>query len=137
MSRLAQLGVFCTVLGAVVLFLGVFPGAVGADATAGIGLMQILAILIGLGLFVIGAYIVLFALIHRGQPRNLLRDIGVRLGFTGLIISASAILADVFGFGSHTGQQGVLLGWLQAVGVLIGFAVSAVGVIVYGSVRYS
>jgi len=99
--------------------------------------MQILAILIGLGLFVIGAYVVLFALIHRGQPRNLLRDIGVRLGFTGLIISASAILADVFGFGSHTGQQGVLLGWLQAVGVLIGFAVSAVGVIVYGSVRYS
>ena len=122
MSRLAQLGVFTTVLGGVVMFLGVFPGAVGADNTSGIGLIQIGAILVGLILFVVGAYVVLFALLHRGRRRSLMRDVGVRLGITGLIFAASAIMADVFGFGSHTGEEGVLLGWLQAVGVMIGWS---------------
>ncbi|GAB4468687.1 MAG: hypothetical protein Kow00124_03090 [Anaerolineae bacterium] len=137
MSRLAQLGVFSTVLGVVVLFLGLFPGAAGAVETPGIGLAQISAILVGLGLFVLGAYVVLYAMIHVGRPRNLVRDIGVRLGVTGLLVAASATLADVFGFGSHTGEEGVLLGWLQAVGLLIGFLIAAIGVLVYGSVRYS
>ncbi len=136
MSRLAQLGVFSTVLGVVILFMGLFPGATGAEETPGIGLAQISAILVGLGLFVLGAYVVLYAMIHIGRPRTLVRDIGVRLGVTGLLVAASATLADVFGFGSHTGEEGVLLGWLQAVGLLIGFLIAAIGVLVYGSVRY-
>ena len=70
MSRLAQLGVFCMVLGAVVLFLGLFPGAVNADVTPGIGLVQIIGILTGLVLLVLGAYVV-----TRALPRTCRRRI--------------------------------------------------------------
>ncbi len=132
MSRLAQLGIFCVVLGGVILFLGLFPGAVDADGTPGIGTAQILAILTGLSLLVLGAYIVVYAMIHRGRPRTLVRSIGVRMGLTGLVFAAAATLADIMGFGSHTGNSGPLLGWLQAVGMLVGFAFSALGVLIYG-----
>lgn len=136
MTRLAQSGIFCTVAGVITLFLGLFPGAVDADRTAGIGLLQILIILFGLAVLILGAYITVFALIHRGQPRNLWRDIGTRTGITGLLFASAAIMADLLGFGSHAGEEGVLMGWLQALGVLIGFLVSSIGVLIYGSVRY-
>lgn len=137
MSRLTQLGVFCVVLGGVVLMLGLFPSAVGADGTPGIGIAQIIAILVGLTLLVMGAYVIVYAILHRGNPRTLRHDIGIRLGFTGLVFAYSAMLADVFGFGSHNAADGVLLGWLQAAGMLIGFGISAIGVLIYGSVRPS
>src|SRR4051812_20392404 len=90
MSRLAQLGLLLAVFGGVVLFLGVFPSAVDADNTQGIGLVQIGAMQVGLSLLILGAYTVVYATVHRGRPRNLMRDIGVRLGATGLVFSAAA-----------------------------------------------
>src|SRR5688572_19696010 len=114
MSRLAQFGLFSGVLGGVVLFLGLFPSAIDADWTPDIGLTQIVGMQIGLSLLIIGAYTVVYALIHRGHPRSLMRDIGVRLGMTGLVFSAAATMADVMGFGSHTTDAGPLFGWLQA-----------------------
>lgn len=136
MNRLAQAGILCTTSGGITLFLGLFPGAVNADRTAGIGLIQILIILFGIVLLIFGAYTTVFALIHRGRQRNLIRDIGTRTGITGILFASAAIMADLFGFGSHTGQDGVLMGWLQALGVLIGFLISAIGVLIYGSVKY-
>ncbi|NLH09131.1 MAG: hypothetical protein GX484_16165 [Chloroflexi bacterium] len=130
MSRLAQLGVFCMVLGAVVLFLGLFPGAVNADVTPGIGLVQIIGILTGLVLLVLGAYVVTRALIHRNGRRTLMRDIGVRLGLTGMVFAAAVTLADALGYGSHVG--GSVFGWLQTIGLLLGFGMAALGVIIYG-----
>lgn len=131
MNRLAQLGIFLDVLGAITLFLGLFPFAVDMD-TEGVGLTQIMTWLIGLSLLVLGAYVVVFALVHRDRPRTLLRDIGVRLGMTGLVMSAAATLADIMGFGSHGVGTGFLFGWLQVVGMLAGFVVAAIGVIIYG-----
>lgn len=136
MGRLAQAGIFCTTTGGITLFLGLFPGAVAADRTPGIGLAQILVILFGLSLLILGAYITVYALLHRGRPRNLIRDVGMRTGITGILFASAAIMADIFGFGSHVGADGVLMGWLQALGVLIGFAISAIGVLIYGSVSY-
>jgi hypothetical protein len=135
MSRLAQLGVFTTILGGVILFLGLFPVAVDADNTAGIGLAQMGAMLVGLIMLVAGAYVVVYAMIHRGRPRSLMSDVGVRLGLTGLVFAAAAMMADVLGFGSHASGQGVLMGWLQAAGMLVGFGVAALGVLIYGASR--
>jgi hypothetical protein len=135
MSRLAQLGVFSLVLGGVVLFLGVFPSAVDADSVAGIGLLQIVTMLVGLVLIVLGAYVVVYALFHRGTPSTLTRDIGIRLGLTGMVIAAAATLADTMGFGSHTSADGPLFGWLQALGMLFGFGIAALGVLMYGFTR--
>ena len=133
MSRLAQLGLFSAVFGGVVLFLGLFPSAIDADSTPGIGLVQILGMQAGLSLLIIGAYTVVFAMVHRGRPRNLMRDIGVRLGMTGLVFSAAATLADVMGFGSHVTGNGPFFGWLQATGMMVGFIVAATGVFIYGA----
>lgn len=135
MSRLAQAGVFSIVLGGVILFLGLFPAAVDADGVPGIGLVQIMAMLAGLSLLVIGAYIVTYAMICRKRPRSLLGGVGIRLGLSGMVLAASATLADALGFGSHTGLSGPLFGWLQAVGMLIGFGIAALGVLIYGMAR--
>jgi hypothetical protein len=64
-----------------------------------------------------------------------MRDIAVRLGMTGLVFSAAAMLADLMGFGSHVGGEGPLFGWLQAAGMLTGFVISAIGVFLYGAAR--
>lgn len=135
MSRLAQLGVFGMVLGAVVLFLGLFPSAVDADSTPGIGIAQILAMLAGLTLLVLGAYTIAYALFHRGRPRTLMGDIGVRLGLTGMVFAAAVMLADAMGYGSHSSASGPLFGWLQTAGLLLGFGIAALGVLIYGMAR--
>ncbi len=135
MSRLAQLGVFSMVFGGVVLFLGLFPTAVDANVTPGIGITQILAMLAGLFLIVLGAYTVAYALFHQGRPRTLMGDIGIRLGMTGMVLASAATLADVMGYGSHMSAAGPLFGWLQAVGLLLGFGIAAPGVLIYGMVR--
>ncbi len=131
MSRLAQIGVFCVVLGGVVLFMGLFPGAIDASTTASVGIVQILAMLAGLNLIVIGAYVVTYAFFHRGHPRTLLGDISVRMGMTGMVLSAAAMLADALGFGSQV-AAGELFGWVQVMGMLAGFGIAALGVLIYG-----
>ncbi len=134
MNRLAQAGIFCIILGGVTLFLGIFPFAVNLNAVPGIGIVQIVTMLSGLSLIVLGSYVAVYAIIHRGRPRTLMRGIGVRLGMTGLVVSAASALADVMGFGSHTGG-GLLFGWLQATGMLFGFLLAMVGVLIYGLAR--
>jgi hypothetical protein len=65
-----------------------------------------------------------------------MRDIGVRLGMTGLVLAAAATMADLLGFGSHiTSSSGPFFGWLQAIGMLAGFLLSALGVFIYGAAR--
>lgn len=134
-NRLAQIGLLGMVLGGIILFLGLFPFAVALDDTPGIGVTQISAIVMGLFLIVMDAYLVAYALIHRGHPRSLLRDVGARLGMSGLVFVAAAALADILGFGSHAGGSSLILGWLQAAGILVGFMLSAIGVFIYGSAR--
>ena len=124
MSRLAQLGVFIAVLGGVILFLALFPFAVGIDRTPGFGIMQLFGMVLGLFTLISGAYLVMFS-VHRERPRTLMSDIGVRLGMTGLVFSAAATMADVLGFGSHTAGGDPVFGWFQALGMLIGFLISA------------
>jgi hypothetical protein len=135
MSRLAQLGVFTLVLGLIVVFLGMFPGAVEADTIPGVGLVQILAVLAGLVLLILGGYVVAHATLHRGHKRTLLQDIAIRMGLTGLAFSVAATMADAMGFGSHVGSEGPLFGFLQAAGLLAGFGFAALGVFLYGVAR--
>jgi hypothetical protein len=134
-NRLAQVGLLGMVLGGITLFLGLFPFAVGLDDTPGTGVTQIVIIVIALFLIILNAYLIVFALVHRGRPRRLLRDVGLRLGMSGLVFVAAAALADIMGFGSHSSGGGPMLGGLQAAGMLAGFVLSAIGVIIYGSAR--
>ncbi len=135
MSRLAQFGVFTTVTGCVVLFLGLFPDAVAAEVTPGIGIAQMIAMLSGMVLIIGGAYVAAYGMFHRGQPPSLIRSIGLRMGLTGLVFAAAATLSDAMGYGSHGGGAGIVFGWLQTVGILAGFGMAAVGVLIYGLAR--
>lgn len=134
-NRLAQLGLLGMMLGGIALFLALFPFAVGIDDTPGIGVTQIAVIVASLFLIVLDAYLIVFALVHRGHPRRLLRDVGLRLGMSGLVFVAAAALADIMGFGTHTSGAGPVLGELQAAGMLAGFVLSAIGVLIYGAAR--
>lgn len=135
MSRLAQLGVFAGVVGVVATFMGLFPQAMTIDSTPGVGLGQIFIALIGLTLLTIGAYVFVYATWHRGRPRTLSQDVGIRLGMTGLTFAIAASLADVFGFGSHTLGTGLSFGRIQSIGTAIGFLMASLGVLIYGMRR--
>jgi hypothetical protein len=86
-------------------------------------------------MLVMGGYVIAYAVVLRGRPRTLLQDIGIRMGLTGIVFAAAATLADSMGFGSHITADGPLFGWLQAAGMVFGFAVAAIGVLVYGTTR--
>jgi hypothetical protein len=130
MNKLAQAGILSIVLGGVLLLLGLFPFAADFDNSPGVGISQLTAIIGGLFFLVLGGYVVLYAVERVNRPHTLLRDVGVRLGMTGLVVSAASALADTLGFGSHSAAA--LLGWVQASGILVGFGLSAIGVFIYG-----
>ena len=130
MTRLGQFGILSIVLGAVALLLGLFPYVADLDNTPGVGASQIIVLLASLFLLVLGGYTVIYAVLQANHPRTLLRDVATRLGMTGLVIAFASVLADVMGFGSH--GAGTQIGAVQAGGMLVGFGIAALGVMVYG-----
>ncbi|MCB9456260.1 MAG: hypothetical protein H6671_09780 [Anaerolineaceae bacterium] len=132
MIRVAQFGIVVGALGAVLTLMGLFPGMTGLDPTAGFGIMQIFTILIGFMLLILGALIYVKFTFYPYQSANLAQQIGIRLAMTGLVFAGMSGMADVLGFGSHLmSETDILLGQLQAIGIIGGFAMSSLGVLVY------
>lgn len=131
--RVSQLGIALGALGAMLAFMGLFPGVTGVASTPGIGVVQIFAILVGFSLLISGAMIYVKFSFYATTTANLVQQIGLRLGWTGLVMAAMTGLADVLGFGSHINapDSSILIGPLQGAGVLLSYAISAVGVLVY------
>jgi hypothetical protein len=130
-NRLAQAGVAIVAVGFVGFVIGLFPGLIQMDATAGIGLLQIAVFLAGLTLMTLGSYIYLYATRHRARPTRLRDDIGVRLMATGVIIAFATGFADVLGIGSHYGVERPLFGPLQAAGLGLCMVIIVVGIFLY------
>src|SRR5258706_2886553 len=134
MGKLSQAGIAISLLGGVVALIGLFPSVIGLEQAAGIGILQILVILAGFSILIFGAYMFVQSAYYPGVRHNLAQQIAVRLSMTGLIIASASGLADVLGFGSHpVGQEGQrpLLGTWQATGVLGGFLIAALGVLIF------
>lgn len=133
MIRFAQVGIALCVLGLVLMVMGLFPGLTGLDPAYGIGIVQLFTILIGFSLLIFGALIYVRNSFYPAQTDTLAQQIGVRLALTGLMIATLTGLADLLGFGSHVRVEGddVFLGSLQALGVIGGFLLSSVGVLIY------
>ncbi len=132
MARVAQFGIALGTLGIMLALMGLFPGVTGIAPTYGIGIIQIFAILTGFGLLIIGGLIYVKFTFYASKPANLAQQIGVRLALTGLVFAGLAGLADVVGFGSHGGPGGdILLGPLQATGLIGSFVVASIGVLIY------
>lgn len=133
MWRFSQVGIALGALGAMIGFMGLFPGVTGAETVAGIGLVQVLMVVAGYGFLVLGALIYLKCIFFLGVPATLSQQIGLRLAITGILFAAMAGLADIVGFGSHIRDDAsdIFFGQLQMVGILASFALSSVGVLVY------
>ena len=133
MVRVAQLGLAVGLLGVVTTIIGLFPTLVGLPLTPGIGVIQILVLLFGLILLILGALLYVRFTFYAYQSLTLWQQIGVRLSFTGLTFAAMAALADVLGFGSNLRSLDgeILLGPIQMIGILASFGVASLGVIVF------
>lgn len=134
MGKLTQAGVIMAVLGAVVTFIGLFPGVVGLEVLPGIGLLQVLVVLIGFGLLFFGAYVFAQNVYYPGVKHNLAQQIGARLSMTGLVIAVASGLSDILGFGSHPPippVQRPFLGSWQTAGLIGGFVLASLGLIIF------
>lgn len=132
--RYAQISLLIGTLGLMLTIIGLFPSITGVDVQSGIGLLQILVMLVGLSLLVIGALLFVKITFYPFTNTNLAQDIAIRLSLTGLLMTAAAGLSDVLGYGSHVpGDENNLpyVGEWQALGMVIGFVVASVGVLVF------
>jgi len=129
----AEVGIAVATLGAVLAFMGMFPGVTGLDATAGIGVLQIITILAGFTLLIGGALLYVQGAFYPGVPHNLAQQIAIRLSATGLLFAAIAGLGDLLGFGSHPPglTDGPFLGYWQATGLIGGFLIASLGVMLF------
>ncbi|NWG18633.1 MAG: hypothetical protein HXY41_18590 [Chloroflexi bacterium] len=133
MPRVAQFGIALGALGIVLTLMGLFPGVTGIEPQIGIGILQVTTILVGFLLLIAGALIYVKFTFYVLRQANLAQQIGVRLSLTGLLFAAMAGYADILGFGSHLRESAsdIYFGWLQAVGIIGGFAMAAIGVLIY------
>lgn len=123
-----RLGLILVVVGLVIFLIGAVPGLFNLDRSPVVGFVQIAIFLIGLAFICLGGYIIMNAL-WNDRPKTILADIGLRLVSTGYVIAVVSGMADVFGFGSQLSPEIPYYGPYQALGVLIGEGVIALGFI--------
>jgi hypothetical protein len=132
MPAVAQFGIAIGALGVVLTLMGLFPTVTGIEPGAGVGIVQVMAILIGFTLLTLGALIYVKFTFYVGRAANFAQQIAVRLSLTGLVLAAMSGLADFLGFGSHTlGMTEPVLGVWQAIAILLGFLIAAAGILLY------
>ena len=133
MEKYGQISITIGTLGIVIALIGLFPGIVGLEAAEGIGVLQVLVILLGFSILYFAAYYFAKQTFFPGQPTTLAQNIGVRLTMTGLLIAAAAGLADVLGFGTHISDSydRPLLGQLQALFFIGGLLLASSGVVIF------
>jgi hypothetical protein len=123
-----RLGLITTILGLVIFLLGVNPDIFKLDRSPIVGFVQIAVFLVGLAMICLGGYVGLNAL-WNGSEKSIIADIGLRMVCTGYVIAVASGMADVFGFGTHNFPQIPYFGPMQAIGVMMGEFVIAVGFI--------
>jgi len=121
-----RFSLICVGLGLLIAAIGAKPNWFGWNRADVVGFVQIVTLLIGLALICIGGYVGLSALWGKEQ-RSIVADIGLRLIATGFVIAVFSGMADVFGMGAQTLPDNPYFGPLQAIGLLIGEFVIAIG----------
>ncbi len=133
MVRATQLGVALGALGFILTLMGLFPGVTGIIPGRGVGAIQFLVVWVGFFLLILGAIIYVKYAYFPHDPSNLSQQVGIRLAWTGLILTGMSGLADFLGFGSQipSPETVPVFGELQLLGVVGGFLMSALGVMLY------
>lgn len=134
MEKYGQISITFGTLGIVTTLIGLFPGIIGLEASQGIGVLQVLVILLGFSILFSAAYYFARQTFYPGQSNTLAQSIGIRLTLTGLLIAAASGLADVLGFGTHISSANYerpLLGQLQAIFFIGSILLASAGVIIF------
>lgn len=119
-------GLIVTLLGLFVVTVGAKPEWFHWNRSRVVGFVQITVFLLGLAIICIGGGIGILGL-WKGKTRTIVSDIGVRVVSTGYVISVVAGMADVIGMGSQPLPGIPYFGPWQAIGVVIGQVVIAIG----------
>ena len=126
-SRLrVRVGLITTLFGLFVFLVGTKPAWFGLQRSPTVGFVKISVFLVGLAIICLGGYTSLWGL-WKGLERSIAADIGLRLVATGYVIAVFSGMADVFGMGSQPPPLVPFFGPIQALGVLIGEIVIALG----------
>lgn len=131
LGRIAQLGVIIIALGIMLTLIGLFPGITGTPPIGDIGQLQITVIVSGFCLQIFGGWVYVRYTFYPEQSLTLIQQVGGRLALTGLLFSLLSGFADILGFGSHGGHDGFFLGRGQAVGLVCGFLLASIGLLIY------
>jgi hypothetical protein len=116
-------------IGVLMFIIGVYPNLIGLNLSPQIGFVQVGVWLIGLGLILLGAYLVV-RVVRAGRQNSLRADIGVRLMATAYVVAMVSSLADYIGIGSqYLGYPS--FGPVQVVGLAVGVVVSILGLVMY------
>ncbi len=116
-------------IGVLTFILGVYPNLIGLNLSPQIGFVQVGVWLSGLGLILLGAYLVV-RVVRDGRPNSLRADIGVRLMATAYVVAMVSSLADYIGIGSqYLGYPS--FGPVQVLGLAVGVVVSILGLVMY------
>jgi hypothetical protein len=114
-----------------IFLLGADPALFGLDRVPSIGFVQTATFSTGLALLCLGGFISLKISQRSDQIQSLAQDIGIRLVATGYLVALISGMADVFGFGTQAWPAPPFFGPAQAVGVVIGEFIIAVGFLLY------
>jgi len=125
-SQRIRLGLILVLFGFFVSLLGARPSLFYMDRSPVVGFVQISVFLIGLAIICVGGYLSLQAFWRNGE-RTIAADIGSRLVATGYVVAVFAGMADIFGFGTRPLPGVPYFGPWQALGVMAGEMVIAVG----------
>jgi len=121
-----RIGLGFVILGLLIFILGIDPQMFNLDRSPVVGFVQIAVFLIGLAMICLGGYVVLNTL-WNGNEKTIAADIGYRLVATGYVIAVASGMADVFGFGNQPFPQIPYFGPWQAIGVMVGEIIIALG----------
>jgi hypothetical protein len=114
-----------------IFLLGADPGLFGLDRNPLVGFVQTTTFTTGLALLCLGGFISLKICQRSDHNQSLAQDIGVRLVATGYLVALISSMADVFGFGTQAWPAPPFFGPTQAVGVVAGEFIIAIGFLLY------
>jgi len=114
-----------------IFLLGADPGLFGLDRSPLIGFVQTATFSTGLALLCLGGFISLKISQRADRDQSLAQDIGIRLVATGYLVALISGMADVFGFGTQAWPAPPFFGPTQAVGVVAGEFIIALGFLLY------
>lgn len=134
LQELLQLGILVAMLGIVLCLIGLYPGITGVEPKTGTGILQIILILFGMSLLIMGEMIFVKIGFYPHTNSNLAQRIAIRLSLTGLLLATAVGFSDVLGYGSNPpdgAESFPILGIYQASGLVFGFITASVGVLLF------